>query len=162
MTENLILCSIFVIGYLAIAFESKLKVNKAASAIITAVACWTILILYSNNAELTNSALDTHLGQISGILFFLLSAMTIVELIDMHNGFDTITQKIQTKSEKNFLWLLGFITFFLSSILDNLTTTIVMISLLNKVITDRNHRLLYVSIVLLRLTQVEHGHQSGM
>ena len=91
-----LLITVFVLGYIAIAFEHPLKLNKAAAALITGVLCWTIYILQSESAETVSEELLHHLGEISSILFFLLGAMTIVELIDTHNGFDIITQKIKT------------------------------------------------------------------
>lgn len=145
-----LVAAVFVIGYAAIAFEHPLKINKAASALLTGVLCWTIFILgkYSE-AETISHSLIEHLGDISGILFFLLGAMTIVELVDMHNGFDVITNKIKTTDKRKLLWIIGVITFFLSSILDNLTTAIVMVSLLRKLIKSTKGRMLYAGIVVI-------------
>jgi Na+/H+ antiporter NhaD/arsenite permease-like protein len=120
---------VFVLGYAAIAFEHPLKLNKAASALITGVLCWTILILQSQSTDIINEELLHHLGDIASILFFLLGAMTIVELIDSHNGFDFITQKITTTSKQKLLLIITVVAFFLSALLDNLTTAIVMTSL---------------------------------
>jgi Na+/H+ antiporter NhaD/arsenite permease-like protein len=147
MSELII--TIFVIGYAAIALEHKIKLNKAASALITGVLCWVIYIVFIPEKQLINEQLTGHLGELSGILFFLLSAMTIVELIDSHNGFDLITDRITQTNKKTLIWIIGFITFFLSAILDNLTTTIVMISLLKKLIKDDNDRLLFVGTVVI-------------
>jgi NhaD family Na+/H+ antiporter len=140
---------IFILGYLAIAFEHPIKINKAASAMITGVLCWTV---YAMNAPDTNKVIDSlgaHLGEVSGILFFLMAAMTIVELIDAHDGFQIITSKIDTKNKKQLVWIVAFITFFLSSVLDNLTTTIVLISLLRKIIPEKQDRMLFAGLVII-------------
>ena len=139
----------FVIGYIAIVLEHKIKLNKAASALITGVLCWIIYIVFIPEKQLINEQLTGHLGELSGIVFFLLSAMTIVELIDSHDGFNLITDRITQTNKKTLIWIVGFITFFLSAILDNLTTTIVMISLLRKLIKDNNDRLLFVGTVVI-------------
>src|SRR5687767_10653123 len=109
-----LLILVFVIGYTAIAFEHPLKLDKAASALITGVLCWTIYIMQSPSVEIVGEELLHHLGEISSILFFLLGAMTIVELIDSHNGFDVITEKITTTSKPKLLLIIISITFFLS------------------------------------------------
>lgn len=140
---------IFIIGYLAIAFEHKLNINKAAIALVTAVVCWSVYILSSPDKELVNHQLLESLGEVSGILFFLLGAMVIVELVDAHDGFQIITDRIQTKSSVRLLWIICIITFFLSAILDNLTTTIVIVSLLRKIINDKNQRLFFVGMVII-------------
>jgi Na+/H+ antiporter NhaD/arsenite permease-like protein len=144
-----LILTIFVLGYIAIALEHKIKLNKAASALITGVLCWVIYIVSMPDKQLINGQLTEHLGELSGILFFLLSAMTIVELIDSHDGFNIITDKITQKNKKPLIWIVGFITFFLSAILDNLTTTIVIVSLLRKLIKDDNDRLLFVGTVII-------------
>src|SRR5688572_19739645 len=130
---------VFVIGYLAIALEHQTRINKAAAALITGVVCWTLYIL-SANAEEVNASLVHHLGELSQILFFLLGAMTIVELIDAHGGFDFITRRITTRSKRKLVWVLGLVTFFLSAVLDNLTTSIVMMSLVRKLMQAREDR----------------------
>ncbi len=140
---------IFILGYAAIALEHSIKLNKAASALITGVLCWVIYIIYLPDKQLVNTQLTEHLGDLSGILFFLLSAMTIVELIDAHDGFDIVTERIKATNKKKLLWIIGFITFFLSAVLDNLTTTIVMISLLRKLINEKNDRLFFAGIVII-------------
>ena len=140
---------LFVVGYAAIAFEHQLKVNKTASALLTGVLCWVVYMLGSGETPLVSAQLYEHLGQISGILFFLLGAMTIVELIDAHDGFEVITSRITTKDKRKLLWIIGFVTFFLSAVLDNLTTTIVMVSLLRKLITDRETRMFYIGMVII-------------
>ncbi|HAV87799.1 MULTISPECIES: sodium:proton antiporter NhaD [Stutzerimonas] len=155
---------VFVIGYLCIAFEHPLKIDKAAAAILTAVLTWTVLVLGADqilpllehgshdpadSSVVVVEALRHHLGEVSEILFFLLGAMTIVELIDSHEGFKVITDRIQTRKRVNLLWIIGLITFFLSAVLDNLTTTIVMVSLLRKLIRGRPERWLYVGVVVI-------------
>ncbi|MFZ1700873.1 MAG: sodium:proton antiporter NhaD [Pyrinomonadaceae bacterium] len=139
----------FVIGYFAIALEHPIKINKAASAVLTGVLCWTIYILTQPDKELVSHQLLEHLGEISSILFFLLGAMTLVELIDAHDGFEIITDKIRTKSTVKLIWIVGGITFFLSAALDNLTTTIVIVSMLRKILADREKRLLFAGIVII-------------
>jgi Na+/H+ antiporter NhaD/arsenite permease-like protein len=140
---------IFILGYLAIALEHPIKINKAASALITGVLCWTVYIINAPDTHHVNQQLLEHLGDISGILFFLLGAMTIVELIDAHDGFHIITQKIHTTSKRRLLWLVAFIAFFLSAVLDNLTTAIVMVSLLRKLIKEKDVRLLFCGVVVI-------------
>lgn len=144
-----LLIAVFVIGYLAIATEHSIKINKAATALLTGVLCWTVYVLFSEDKEVVVHHLNEHLGEISGILFFLLGAMTIVELIDAHDGFQLITERIKTKNKRKLLWLLSFITFFLSALLDNLTTTIVIVSLLRKIIHDKNDRMLFAGMVII-------------
>ncbi len=145
---ELLLAAVFVLGYAAIAFEHPIKINKAASALITGVLCWTILVLFSHGAHDVTHQLEEHMGELSGILFFLLGAMVIVELVDAHEGFQIITDRIKTDSPTRLLWMVGFITFFLSAALDNLTTTIVMISLLRKILSDQKDRLFFAGIIV--------------
>ena len=140
---------LFIAGYAAIAFEHPLKINKTASALLTGVLCWVVYIMGSGNTELVSEQLYEHVSGISSILFFLLGAMTIVELIDAHDGFEVITSKITTRDKRKLLWIIGLVAFFLSSVLDNLTTTIVMVSLLRKLITDKETRLFFVGIVII-------------
>lgn len=144
-----ILVTLFVLGYLLIAFEHSIKVNKAAIALITGVACWTVYIMYSDDKHMINEQLSHHLGELSGILFFLLGAMAIVELIDAHDGFDLITVRIKQLNKRKLLWIVAFIAFFLSAILDNLTTTIVIVSLLRKLIKDDKDRLVFCGVVII-------------
>lgn len=146
--EN-ILIIVFIAGYILIALEHPIKVNKAAIALITGVLCWTFLILMSGDAHHINEELTTHLGELSAILFFLIGAMTIVELIDAHNGFDIITARIKQTDKRRLLWIIAFLTFFLSAVLDNLTTTIVIISLLRKLVQKQNDRLIFAGIVVI-------------
>ncbi|HEX5654160.1 MAG TPA: sodium:proton antiporter NhaD [Chitinophagaceae bacterium] len=140
---------IFVLGYAAIILEHPIRVNKAASALLTGALCWSAYALLSTDREAVSHQLTEHLGELSGILFFLLGAMVIVELIDAHDGFELITTRIQTTNKKKLVWLVGFIAFFLSAVLDNLTTTIVLVSLLRKLIADRQERLLYAGLVII-------------
>jgi Na+/H+ antiporter NhaD/arsenite permease-like protein len=146
--EALIL-SIFILGYAAIAFEQPLKVNKAATALLTGVLCWTVFILFSSNRELVSAELTRHLGAVSGILFFLLGAMTIVELIDAHDGFEVITSRITSTSKRKLLWIVSILTFFLSAVLDNLTTAIVMASIIRKLLDEKKDRMLFVGMVVI-------------
>lgn len=141
--------TVFILGYIAIAFEHPLKLNKAASALITGVLCWTIYILQSSTSHTVSEELLHHLGEISSILFFLLGAMTIVELIDTHNGFDIITQRIKTTSKQKLLLILTVLTFFLSALLDNLTTAIVMTSLCSKVLSQKEDRLWFAGMIVI-------------
>ncbi len=140
---------IFVFGYLAIAFEHKLHINKSASALLTGVLCWVVYILNSHETDIVTAELYEHLGEISGILFFLLGAMTIVELIDAHDGFEVITKRISTTDKRKLLWIISIITFFLSAALDNLTTTIVMVSLLRKLVAAKYTRMFFICMVVL-------------
>lgn len=144
-----VLITLFVLGYLFIAFEHSIRVNKAAIALITGVACWTVYIMHSDDKHRINEQLSHHLGELSGILFFLLGAMAIVELIDAHDGFDLITVRIKQLNKRKLLWIVAFIAFFLSAILDNLTTTIVIVSLLRKLIKDDKDRLVFCGVVII-------------
>ena len=139
---------IFVLGYLAIALEHPIKVDKAASALITGVLVWTLFVLSGANQHFIEEQLLHHLSEISSILFFLLGAMTIVELVDAHEGFSIITDKITTKNRVKLLWIVSVLTFFFSAALDNLTTTIVMVSLLRKLIDDKYERWFFAGIVV--------------
>lgn len=141
--------TVFIIGYIAIAFEHQLKLDKAASALMTGVICWTIYILQSDNTELISEELLHHLGDIASILFFLLGAMTIVELIDSHNGFDIVTQKINTTNKSKLLLSVSILTFFLSALLDNLTTAIVMTSLCAKLLSKREDKLWFAGTIII-------------
>ena len=142
-----LLVIVFIAGYIAIAFEHPLNLNKAASALITGVLCWTIFILQNEASDEVNEELLHHLGEIASILFFLLGAMTIVELIDSHDGFDIITQKISTTSKRKLLFIVTILTFFLSAILDNLTTAIVMTSLCSKLLSEKEDRLWFAGMI---------------
>lgn len=168
---------LFIIGYLAIALEHPIKVNKTASALITGALCWALFALDTPSQSLLTSThfieftkslkdgmnlnsteiyslfikneLSHTLGQIASILFFLMGAMTIVELIDAHQGFRFITEKIKTKDVRKLLWIICLVTFFLSAILDNLTTAIVMVSLVRKLVHDKEKRLFFAGMIIL-------------
>ena len=144
-----LLILIFVIGYLAIAFEHSIKINKTATALLTGVLCWTVYIVLVNNPDIVLGELSHHLASVSEILFFLLGAMTIVELIDAHDGFKLITNRITSKNKVTLLWIIALITFFLSAILDNLTTAIVMVSVLRKLIKESESRRLFAGVVII-------------
>ncbi len=179
--ESLIII-VFVIGYVCIALEHTIKINKTASAILTGVLCWTLFALSSPTESLLGSShfanyvqglkidlgnrfadvgqhelfigfvgseLSGHLAQISEILFFLMGAMTIVELVDAHHGFRFITDRITTKNAKSLLWIICWVTFFLSSVLDNLTTSIVMVSLIRKLIPNKDMRLFFAGMIVI-------------
>ena len=139
----------FIIGYIAIAFEHSIKINKAATALITGVLCWTFYILFTADKQTVVGNLLHHLGDLSQILFFLLGAMTIVELIDAHDGFEIITKRITTKNKKKLLWITGLLAFFLSAVLDNLTTAIVMVSLIRKLMAGKKDRMLFAGAVVI-------------
>ena len=144
---ELLVILVFVIGYLAIALEHPIKINKTASALLTGVLCWTIYAL--NSEESVSPDLSHHLSSIAEILFFLLGAMTIVELVDAYQGFRLITDRINTKDPKTLLWLISWVTFFLSSILDNLTTSIVMVSLIRKLIPNKDMRMFFAGMIVI-------------
>lgn len=144
-----ILLIVFALGYLAITLEHTIKINKSATALMTAVLCWTLIISNASNKELIIEQLSHHLSSISEIVFFLLGAMTIVEIIDAHDGFQNITESIKTTNKTKLIWLISVITFFLSAVLDNLTTTIVMISILNKLIADKKTKWLLLGLVII-------------
>lgn len=146
---SVIIITIFVLGYLSIAFEHPLRLNKAASALITGVLCWVVHIINSGNGHEATEALMHHLGEIASILFFLLGAMTIVELIDLHQGFAIITKKITTTSKSRLLIIISTLTFFLSALLDNLTTAIVMASLCTKLLAAKEDRLWFCGMIVI-------------
>ncbi len=165
---SMLLISVFVLGYVAITLEHNIKIDKAATALITGVLAWVVLVIGADSvyrllpdevilANGTNHGavgffveqLQHHLGEIAAIIFFLLGAMTVVELIDAHDGFDLITNRITTVHQLKLLWIVCFISFFLSAVLDNLTTTIVMVSLLRKLIDDKQTRWLFVGMVII-------------
>lgn len=151
---------VFVLGYIAIALEHNLHVDKAASALLTAVIVWTLLVIGSETlltnqltdglsaTALLNTELRHHLSEIAEILFFLMGAMVIVELVDAHDGFAAITNRIHTTNAVALIWTIGTLTFFLSALLDNLTTTIVMVSLLRKLVANKQMRLWFVGTVV--------------
>ncbi len=144
-----LLIAIFVLGYAAIVFEHNLKIDKAAAALVTGVLCWTTYIIGGADIHHAEHLLLEHVSEIAGILFFLLGAMTIVELVDAHEGFSVITSRLKTKNPVVLLWSVALLTFFLSAVLDNLTTSIVMISLLRKLVKEQNMRWTFAGIVVI-------------
>ena len=159
--STLTICIIvaFCVGYLFIALESVTKVNKAAIALLMFAVCWTLLMFspesYFPNLtgqDLINtvsSAIEHHLGSTSTTLFFLMGAMTIVEIVDQNGGFNWVRSALQTRSKRALLWRIAFMTFVLSAILDNLTTSIVMVMILRKLVQDHKDRLIYASLVII-------------
>ncbi len=140
---------IFVIAYAAIALEHPIKINKSASALLGAGLLWTVYSLTTNDHILVGHQLSESLASTAQIVFFLIGAMTIVEVIDAHNGFEVITSRIKTTKLSSLMWLVGFVTFFLSAILDNLTTTIVMVSLMKKLLDKQEDRLLFAAMIVI-------------
>jgi len=140
---------IFVLAYAAIALEHPLKVNKSASALLGAGLLWTVYAVAMGDPHAVSEQLGESLMGTAQIVFFLLGAMTIVEVVDAHNGFEVITSRIKTKKLSTLMWMVGFVTFFLSAILDNLTTTIVMVSLMKKLLDRRDDRLFFAGIIII-------------
>ena len=140
---------IFLIAYAAIALEHPLKINKSASALMGAGLLWTVYALWTSDPNRISRELGESLMGTAQIVFFLMGAMTIVEVVDAHNGFEVITRRIKTAKLSSLLWLVGFVTFFLSAILDNLTTTIVMISLMRKLLLRHEDRLFFAGIIVI-------------
>ncbi|GIV37315.1 MAG: sodium:proton antiporter [Cyclobacteriaceae bacterium] len=142
--------TLFIIGYIGIALEHPLKVNKTATALLTGVICWTLFAIFQHEKiDFISEELAHHLGQIGAILFFLMGAMTIVELVDAYQGFRIITDRIKTKNPKTLMWIVCWVTFILSAILDNLTTSIVMVSLLRKLVPNKQMRLFFAAMVVI-------------
>ena len=139
---------LFVIGYAFIAMEHKIKIDKAAIALLMCGAIWTIFSLLGHDENVTHELID-HLGDTCEILVFLIGAMTIVDLIDSHGGFGVITDHITTHNKYKLLWLLALITFFMSAALDNMTTTIIMVMLLRRIIANRKERWLFASVIVI-------------
>ena len=158
-TLTLAIVIVFCIGYFFIAIESITKINKAAIALLMLVATWTLFMLdpasylprtvYDQMGSVVNEAIERHLGSTSTTLFFLMGAMTIVELVDQNGGFNFVRDVMKTRSKRALLWRIAFMTFFLSAILDNLTTSIVMIMILRKLVRDRKDRIIYASLVII-------------
>jgi len=145
-----ILLVIAILGYLSIVFESPIRINKTITSILTGSLCWIVYsLLYSGDKHEVSDKLILHFGEISGLLIFLLGAMTIVELIDIHKGFSVITSRIRTKSVLKLLWIVGGITFFMSALLDNLATAIIMITLLRKLMPKSETRMVLAGIVVI-------------
>ncbi len=141
--------TIFVISYAAIALEHSIKINKTASALVGAGLLWTVYAILAGDPAAVEQQLNESVSSTAQIVFFLIGAMTIVEVIDAHNGFEVITSLIRTRKQANLMWLVGFVTFFLSAILDNLTTTIVMISLMRKLLDNQNDRLFFAAMIVI-------------
>jgi Na+/H+ antiporter NhaD/arsenite permease-like protein len=141
--------AVFIVGYLLIAGEHLAKVNKAAIALLTGVLCWTLYVAGTPDHAAAAMRLSEQIPDIAGILFFLMGAMTIVEIIDAHSGFDAVTSLLASGGRRRLLWLSGLSSFFLSAVLDNLTTTIVMVSLLSKVLPRREDLLLFTGMVII-------------
>ena len=152
-----LIISIFIVGYLCIVFEHNLKVNKAPIALFMCVACWTCYFLGVeyfvspgvDAHDAAHSSLLHHLSEACEILFFLMAAMTIVEIIDSNGGFNFVRSKLLTRNKRVLLWRVALITFFLSALLDNLTTSIVMVMVLRKLVTDTKERMIYASLIIL-------------
>lgn len=142
-----LMIAIFVIGYAMIALEHPLKINKSATAVLLAAVIWAVFALFGPGMK--DGALIHHLGETAEILFFLLGAMTIVEIVDKHDGFSIITDRITTTSKRKLLWIISILTFFMSAVLDNLTTSIVMCALLRKLVGDKNTRWFFAGMVIL-------------
>ena len=158
-TLTLFIVVVFCVGYLCIALESLTKVNKAAIALLMCVLCWTLFML-SPGAYCPDVAADGvlhhvaeviehHLGDAASTLFFLMGAMTIVEIVDINGGFNFVRETMKTRSKRKLLWRMAFMTFFLSAILDNLTTSIVMVMVLRKLVQSREERLIYAALIVI-------------
>ncbi|MEG1937276.1 MAG: sodium:proton antiporter NhaD [Rikenellaceae bacterium] len=144
----LIMISIFLAGIILVALEDKIGINKAASALLMSVVLW-VLVAFSGVAPDVNVPFITHLGDVSETLFFVMGSMVIVELVDTHGGFKLITDSIHTNNKRRLLWIISILTFFVSAILDNLATGIVMIALLRKLIPHRTERIIYASMIII-------------
>jgi NhaD family Na+/H+ antiporter len=147
MTTLLII--VFVVTYAAIAFEHPIKINKSASALLGAGLLWSIYAVASPDLHVLNEELGETLISTAQIVFFLMGAMTIVEVVDAHDGFDVVTSKIKTTSLATLMWIVCGVTFFLSAILDNLTTAIVMVSLMKKLLDKRDDRLFFAGMIVI-------------
>jgi Na+/H+ antiporter NhaD/arsenite permease-like protein len=145
----LALTVVFIVVYAAIALEHPIKIDKSASALFGAGVLWTIYAVLGHDHEGIAHQLQETIGSTAGIIFFLIGAMTIVEVIDAHDGFEIITAQIKTKKLTTLMWLVCVVTFFLSAVLDNLTTTIVMVSLIGKMLDKRDDRLLFASMIVI-------------
>lgn len=158
-TLTALIVAVFVLGYFLIAIESLTKINKAAIALLMFVGCWTIFMFdpgqYLATAigdkipQAVSEVIEHHLGSTSTTLFFLMGAMTIVELVDQNGGFNFVRDLMRTTSKRSLLWRIAIMTFFLSAILDNLTTSIVMIMILRKLVSDHKDRIKYASLVII-------------
>lgn len=162
MSVTTLIVIVFIIGYFCIAIESVTKVNKAAVALLMFVGCWTIFMFdpglyipeiiakYGGNAgQAVSEVIEHHLGSTATTLFFLMGAMTIVEVVDQNGGFNFVRDTLKTTNKRSLLWRIAFMTFILSAILDNLTTSIVMIMILRKLVSNKKDRLIYASLVVI-------------
>jgi Na+/H+ antiporter NhaD/arsenite permease-like protein len=157
MTLTVLIIALFVLGYLCIALESVLEINKAAIALLMCVGCWTLLMVgvqgffpeVADGVAYVSSRIQHHLGDAGETLFFLMGAMTIVEIVDSNGGFNFVRDAIKTRSKRKLMWRVAFMTFFLSAILDNLTTSIVMIMVLRKLVRSREERLIYAGLIII-------------
>lgn len=140
---------IFILVYAAIALEHPIKINKGASALLGAGLLWTVYAVFGGDHALIGNQLDESVASTAQIVFFLIGAMTIVEVIDAHNGFEVITSQIRTKRQTTLMWIVCFVTFFLSAVLDNLTTTIVMVSLMKKLSGSQSDRLFFAAMIVI-------------
>ena len=147
MTSILII--LFVVGYVLITLEHPIKINKTATALITGVVCWTTYALANTDAEQVGHQLGEHLTETAEILFFLLGAMTVVELIDAHDGFTLITDRIASRNTRALLWIISLLSFFLSALLDNLTTAIVMVSVARKLVRNADQRRVMAGMIII-------------
>src|SRR5574344_1949248 len=158
-TLSIVIVAVFCIGYLLIAIESVTKINKAAIALLMFVFCWTLFMIdpgqYISGAVgemkalAVSEVMEKHLGSTSTTLFFLMGAMTIVEVVDQNGGFNFVRDMLQTTKKRSLLWKIAWLTFILSAILDNLTTSIVMVMILRKLVQDKKDRLIYASLVVI-------------
>ncbi|MDE6002561.1 MAG: sodium:proton antiporter NhaD, partial [Prevotella sp.] len=158
-TLTICIVTLFCLGYFCIAIESVTKINKAAIALLMFVGCWTLFMIDPASyiaaaigdmkAAAVSEVIEHHLGSTSTTLFFLMGAMTIVELVDQNGGFNFVRDTLQTKSKRSLLWRIAFMTFILSAILDNLTTSIVMIMILRKLVSDKSDRMIYAALVII-------------
>ena len=149
MTMTTAVICIFIVGYIMIAMENVTKVNKSAVALLMAVLCWTLLYMGADAHHENLSAFTKTLGETSEIIFFLMGAMVIVEVVDTNGGFDFVRERLVSKSKVGLLWKLTLMTFFLSAILDNMTTAIVMVMVLNKLVSEREDKMFYSAIIIL-------------
>ena len=164
-TLTIAIIVVFVLGYALIAMESLTKVNKAAVALLMFVFCWTLYMFdpapfvqlmhpdFTGTGDkvvsFVNTLITEHLGDTATTLFFLMGAMTIVEIVDQNGGFNWVKNVMRSKTKRNLLWKIAFMTFFLSAILDNLTTSIVMVMILRKLVQDKHDRMIYASLVII-------------
>lgn len=145
-----ILLVVALLGYLSVIFESPIRINKTISALLTGTLCWVVIAVFNSKpSHFVTDRLMDYFGEISGLLIFLLGAMTIVELIDLHKGFTVITSRIRTTSILKLLWIIGLVSFFLSSLLDNLATAIIMVTLLKKLMSKSEVRMLLSGVVVI-------------